>query len=134
MRPEFAFDVCHDVYLAAREVLDGKLGTTDLNSREKYMWRPDLRPHLAEYVADFALAGQRALASPYLSSRLVMFRVFYVAGTEYHAARGRLGICERTWATWADEVRERVGSELLRRGMFPPRDYFHGTSVSRQAA
>ncbi|HET9401947.1 MAG TPA: hypothetical protein VFO34_13450 [Candidatus Acidoferrales bacterium] len=134
MKPEFAFDVCHDVYRAAREVLDGKLGTTDLNSREKYMWRPDLRPHLAEYVADFALAGQRALAEPWLASRLVMFRVFYVAGNEYSAARGRLGICERTWASWADEVRNRVGSELLRRGMFPPRDYFHGASVSKQAA
>lgn len=134
MKPEFAFDVCHDVYLAAREVLAGKLSTTDLNSREKYMWRPDLRPHLAEYVADFALAGQRALAEPRLASRLVMFRVFYVTGTEYDAARGRLGICERTWANWADEVRSRVGSELLRRGMFPPRDYFRGEVPGQRAA
>jgi len=134
MKPEFAFDVCHDVYLAAREVLDGKLGTTDLTSREKYMWRPDLRPHLSEYVADFALAGQRALASPSLSSRLVMFRVFYVGGIEYHAARGRLGICERTWSNWADEIRGRVGTELLRRGMFPPRDYFRGEALPLEAA
>lgn len=134
MKPEIAFDVCHDVYLAAREVLDGKLGTTDLNSREKYMWRPDLRPHLAEYVADFALAGQRALAEAGQASRLEMFRVFYVRGTEYNAARGRLGICERTWASWADEVRSRVGSELLRRGMFPPRDYFRGDAPAQEAA
>ena len=134
MKPEFAFDVCHDVYLAAREVLDGKLGTTDLNSREKYMWRPDLRPHLAEYVADFALAGQRALAEPWLASRLVMFRVFYIGGIEYGSARGRLGICEQTWAMWADEVRKRVGGELLSRGMFPPSDYFRGEPASPRAA
>ena len=28
----------------------------------KFLWRPDLRPRLVEYVADFALAGERALA------------------------------------------------------------------------
>jgi hypothetical protein len=124
MKPEFAFDVCHGVFTAAREALDGKFGTTNLESRDKYLWRPDLRPHLAEYVADFTLAGRHALAAPIFASRLALFRVFYVGGAAYPAARAHLGVSERTWSQWADEVRARVGRELLRRGMFPPRDYF----------
>ena len=79
MKPTFAFDVCHELYRAAREVLDGDLGASDLSSHTKYLWRPDLRPRLAEYVADFALAGQKALAAPDLASRMALFRVFYLA-------------------------------------------------------
>jgi hypothetical protein len=124
MRPEFVFDVCHDVYLLAREALSGKLGTTDLSSRDKYLWRPDLRPHLAEYVADFALAGRNALKAPAFASRLAMFDVFHVAAAECGDARRHLGIGEITWNQWLEDVRLRVGRELLRRGMFPPRDYF----------
>ena len=74
MKPEVAFDVCHDVYLAAREALDGSLGTTNLESRDKYLWRPDIRPRLAEYSVDFALAGRRALAGPALASRATFVR------------------------------------------------------------
>ncbi len=134
MKPAFAFDVCHDLYRAAREVLDGDLHSTDLVKREKFLWRPALRPRLAEYVADFALAGQRALASQHLASRLVLFRVFYLGRAELHAARAHLGIGELTWEQWSDEVRTRVGSELLRRRMFPPRDYFRDVSEPRAAS
>jgi hypothetical protein len=134
MKPAFAFDVCHGLYRAAREVLDGSLRSTDLASREKYLWRPGMRPRLAEYVADFALAGQRALASPHLASRLVLFRVFYLGNAELHAARAHLGIGELTWEQWSDEVRARVGRELLRRRIFPPRDYFRSASEPRRAA
>ncbi len=85
MKPTFAFDVCHELYRAAREVLDGDLGASDLTSHTKYLWRPDLRPRLVEYVADFALAGQRALVAPDLASRMVLFRVFYLGNAELHA-------------------------------------------------
>jgi hypothetical protein len=131
MKPAFAFDVCHGLYRAAREVLEGNMHSTDLVDREKYLWRPGLRPRLAEYVADFALAGQRALASPHLASRLVLFRVHYLGGAELHAARAHLGIGELTWEQWSDDVKARVGRELLRRRIFPPRDYFRDTSEPR---
>lgn len=134
MKPELAFDACHDVYLAAREALDGNLGTTDLDSRAKYMWRPDLRPHLAEYVADFALAGRRALSAPALASRSALFEVFHVGCADHQAARGHLGIGELTWTQWVDDVRDRVGRELVRRGMFPPRDYFRKMTEPSHAA
>ncbi len=128
MKPAFAFDVCHELYLAAREALDGDLRATDLGSREKYLWRPDLRPRLAEYVADFALAGQKALGAIDLASRLALFKVHYLGRAELHAARAHLGISELTWEQWADDVRARVGRELLRRRLFPPREYFREDS------
>jgi hypothetical protein len=123
---EFAFDVCWDVYRGAREVLETKRGVCALNWQDssRFLWRPDIRPRLNEWVADFALAGQAALESPELASRMVMFRLFYLGLAPYDSARHFLGLTEWTWSKWADEVRLRCGKELLRRGMFPPRKYF----------
>ena len=61
MLATFAFDVCHDVYRAAREAIDMKIPTLNAESSGKYQWRPDRMPRLAEYVCDFARAGERAL-------------------------------------------------------------------------
>ncbi len=147
MLATFAFDVCHDVYQAAREVIDTKIATLSLESSGKYLWHPDRMPRLAEYVADFARAGERALgedqreerrrmglrdarcAEAYPSnglraSRMAMFRVYYLGGAEYQAARRHLGISELTWADWAEEIRTRVGRELASSGVFPPSKYF----------
>jgi hypothetical protein len=182
MLATFAFDVCHDVYRAAREVIDSKIPTLNMEASGKYTWRPDRMPRLAEYVADFARAGERALgesgralgsvrreasragrigsmrfassngrdlsrtgqagvpvlqgrlrASPsqqrLRASRMVMFRVFYLGGAEYAAARRHLGISELTWADWADEIRARVGRELASAGVFPPSKYFQTSSL-----
>jgi hypothetical protein len=131
VKPAFAFDVCHELYRVARAVLDSNLHSTDLAGHDKYLWRPGLRPRLAEYVADFEIAGKRALASPHLASRLVLFRVHYIGGAELHAARAHLGIGELTWEQWSDEVKARVGRELLARRIFPPRDYFRDASAPR---
>jgi hypothetical protein len=131
MLATFAFDVCHDVYQAAREVIDTKIPTLSLESSGKYHWRPDRLPRLGEYVCDFARAGERALGVPgeVRASRMVMFRVYYLGGAEYQAARRHLGISELTWADWAEEIRTRVGRELTRTGVFPPSKYFHETSM-----
>ena len=128
MRPGDAFDICHEVYVHARQVLDAKLTTTILERPADGLWRPDIRPRLAEYVADFCLAGQRALGEPRLASRLILFRVYYCGGAEYRAARKQLGISELTWAAWADEIRARVGRQFLRAGLFPPGRYFREPS------
>ena len=61
MLATFAFDVCHDVYRAAREVLDAKIPTLNAEVSGKYQWHPDRMPRLAEFVCDFARAGERAL-------------------------------------------------------------------------
>jgi hypothetical protein len=34
------------------------------------------------------------------------------------------GLSERSWLNWTEQIRQRCGEELLRRGMFPPRKYF----------
>jgi len=134
MKPTFAFDVCHELYCAAREVLDGDLGASDLMSHTKYLWRPDLRPRLSDYVADFALAGQKALGASALASRMVLFRVFYLGNANLHAARAHLGISELTWEQWSDDVRLRVGREILHRKIFPPRDYFRDDTVVKRGS
>jgi hypothetical protein len=167
MLATFAFDICHEVYRSAREVLDNKIATLNLESSGKYVWHPDRLPQLTEYVADFARAGERALEgrggrkgvllraspsqtslrtspsqtslrtspsqNPLRASRMAMFRVFYLGGAEYQAARRHMGISELTWADWAEEIRMRVGRELLRARMFPPSKYFLESFVGGEA-
>ncbi len=63
MRPCDAFDICHEVYVNARQVLDkqGGLAAQNPDASSKYLWRPDVKPKLGEFVADFALAGRRRI-------------------------------------------------------------------------
>ncbi len=156
MLATFAFDVCHDVYRVARESIDTKIPTLNVESSGKYQWHPDRAPRLAEYVCDFARAGERALgdavgangrrgglgivhangkgrqaeACPTVrASRMVMFRVYYLGGAEYQAARRHLGISELTWADWSEDIRGAVGRELTRSGVFPPSRYFRESTA-----
>lgn len=126
VKPELAFDVCWDVYRAAREVLETKRGISALNWKEasKFLWRPDIRPRLNDWVADFALAGEAALEEKGRASRMVLFRTYYLGLAPYQQARNWLGLSETSWVKWTEEVRRRCGEELLRRGMFPPKKYF----------
>ena len=130
IKAEFAFDVCWEVYRGAREVLETKRGVSALDVVEatKFLWRPDIRPHLNEYVADFALAGQAVLDGPEWASRLILFRVHYLALAPYEQARHFLGLSEWSWCRWTEQVRQRCGKECLRRGLFPPRRYFQEPS------
>ena len=126
VKPELAFDVCWEVYRNAREVLETKRSVAALNWKEatKYLWRPDIRPRLGEWVADFTLAGQEALDGPHWASRMVLFRLYYLGLAPYDKVRHFLGLSEYSWVKWSEEIRHRCGKELLRRGMFPPRRYF----------
>jgi len=162
MKPSTAFDVCHEVYAAAREIVNTRMPTLQLDRASKFLWRPDLRPRLVEYVADFALAGARALGDDEMggreravrdgisrdlrarwrlqprsrelrASRLVLFRLYYLGGAEYQAARRLLGLSESSWSFWTEEIRKRVGRELLRAGMFPPSRYFREMSTQRRS-
>ncbi len=65
MLATFAFDVCHDVYRAAREAIDEKIPTLNMEAAGKYQWHPDRMPRLAEFVCDFARAGERALGGDF---------------------------------------------------------------------
>jgi hypothetical protein len=122
VKPELAFDVCWEVYRSAREVLETMRGLSTLDWKEatKFLWRPDFRPRLNEWVADFALAGQAALDGPDWASRMVMFRLYYLGLAPYENARHFLGLSEHSWVNWSEQIRRRCGKELLSRGMFPP--------------
>jgi len=126
VKPELAFDVCWEVYRSAREVLEAKRGISSRNWKDsdKYLWRPDIRPRLNDWMSDFTLAGQAALDGPEGASRMVMFRLYYLGLAPYETARHFLGLSEHNWVTWSEEIRRRCGKELLRRRMFPPRKYF----------
>lgn len=88
------------------------------------MWRPQGGPRGEEYVADFALAGRKALSRPEDASRLILFNLFYLGLTPYEQARNFLGLREDVWADKTEAIREAVGREIIRRQMFPPRAYF----------
>jgi hypothetical protein len=128
MRPSTAFDICHEVYASAREMVNSRMATMQMNEASKFLWRPDLRPRLVEYLADFARAGERALAP----SRLILFRLHYLGGCEYQLARQRMGLSEQGWVNWTEEIRRDVGRELLRAGIFPPSRYFREDSAVRR--
>jgi len=130
VKPEFAFDVCWEVYRGAREVLETKRGVSalDLQDTGKFLWRPDIRPRLNEYVADFALAGEAALDGPGWASRMILFRVYYLGLAPYERARPFLGLGEMAWSQWTEQIRHQCGKEILRRGLFPPRKYFNEES------
>jgi hypothetical protein len=130
VKPELAFDVCWEVYRGSREVLETKRGISALNWKDtgKFLWQPDFRPRINEWVADFALAGEKALAGADFASRMVLFRMFYLGLAPYDRARKFLGLSEMGWVNWTEEIRRRVGKELLERRMFPPRKYFRSAA------
>ncbi len=141
VKPRDAFVICHEIYAVARELVDERLPTTQMQTSSKFLWRPDLHPRLVEYVADFARAGERALTPapgrrgvqrPLRASRMILFRMHHLGGLEYERARRMLGISKLTWADWVDEIRDRVGRELMRAGMFPPGRYFREMSSQRE--
>lgn len=72
------------------------------------------------YVMDFDKAGKAVLAG----KRLALFRAFYCDGKEYHGALKALGLRESTGEVWCEEIMDRVGKELERRGIHPPKGYF----------
>jgi hypothetical protein len=130
VRPRLAFDVCWDIYRTAREVLDTKRGPSahDWRDSEKFLWRPDIRPRLSEWIADFTLAREAALDGPEWASRMVLFRLYYLGLAPYERTRHFLGWSEHSWVQWTEVIRHRCGKELLWRGMFPPRKYFRECS------
>lgn len=128
IRPRWVFDILWDVYRTARFEIDDKGGLRALDvtdsRKDSRQFRPRVRPCLVDFSADFALAGEHALRNPHLASRLILFRVYYLGLAPYEHARHFVGISELTWAAWSEQIRDSVGSELMRRAMFPPRRYF----------
>lgn len=75
---------------------------------------------LAEYVADFALAGKSALRS---RRQLEIFQAFYVENTPYRQACELLKVKPGLLDFHCHQIKRAVGKKLRARGLFPFRLY-----------
>jgi len=125
--PEYAFDTCWDLYqriVGEQEgitVMDAALATGGVQS---VGWRPVNVAEAKDYAVDFAIAGRAALDNGAAASRVLLWRLYYLRCVPYENARAFLGLSDRAWEQWTEEIRKKVGAELMRRGLFPPRKYF----------
>ena len=124
--PEYAFATCWEVYQRIQSEAHGIaiLQSDAPSGCGSAGWRPPNTAEGKDYAADFALAGQKALEGPEHASRLILFRVYHLGLAPYDEARRSMGVGEKTWAQWSGEIEDQVGRELMRRGLFPPRNYF----------
>jgi hypothetical protein len=133
MKPQHAFEICCERYRGMRAFLNGSVRAVDLETPSSgYQWRPD-RAGAADYVADFQLAGARALRRPEWKGRLQLFQNHFCGGVEYRRAIEMLGVSSGTFDWWAQEVKKAAGKEFLRSGLFPPRGYFRAGGKPRTA-
>jgi hypothetical protein len=127
LNPKLAFDVSWEVYSAIRADLDGIAIPDPTKPPSDGVWRPNSRARGEEYVADFALAGNAALRELGKLPLQITFKLYYLSLTAFENLKQMkdfLHIREDVIALWLDEIREAVGREILRRGIFPPRAYF----------
>ena len=132
IRPEFAFDIAWDVYQSLKAEQAG-ISSLDVQQSSDHCWRPRNGAGADEYMADFALAVRAAFKDPHDSSRRILAELFYIGLADYAKARHLIGISEWMWGEWADEIRKRAGSEIMRRGLFPPKHYFGQRTRPRKA-
>ena len=119
-----AFDVCWDAYRNCRDAGGLRAGDIVDGFQKKKQWRPAANARATDYCADFAGAGLDALTRAGQSSRLILFRVFYLGLAPYHSARHFLGLSDLAWVQWTEQIREIVGRELMARGLDAVKEYF----------
>ena len=96
-------------------MLETKRGISALNWKDtgKFRWRPDSRPRLNQWAADFALVGKAALNGPDWASRMVLFRLYYLGLAPYETARHFLGLSGTNGVNWTEQIRHRCGAKNL---------------------
>jgi hypothetical protein len=124
MKPQEVFDICHARYRSLRQFLSGRVAGVNLDTPSNgYQWRPD-RARAEEFVADFEMIAERALARPEWKGRRKLFRVYFLWGVEYRRAITLVGVAEGTFDYWLGEVKKSLGRAFERAGLFPPGEYF----------
>lgn len=120
-----AFEVCWEVYRACVEQsAGGRIGAVDPSVFKEHKWRPETKPRMEDFVADFVRAGEFALKGKGLASRKVLFDVYVAGNGPWERVIWHLQIGEFTAARWLEEIKGRVGEELVKRKIYPPREYF----------
>lgn len=132
--PALAFDCCHEVYAAIRADTEGIPLIDPTKVPSDHVWRPGRGPRAGEYLADFSLCCRRGLSLPELASRRVLCNLYYLGLTPYERTRHFLGLREDTWVSWTEEIRDRVGKQILIAGLFPVRNYFGERTRPRRNA
>lgn len=131
IKPKDVFEILHGIYQSIRADLEGIPLLDPGKPPSDHVWRPNSGPRGNEFVADFALACNRALEQED-DSRQILCNVYYLAMTPYPEARAFMGIREDVWAVWVEEIQDLCGRELMARGLFPPRTYFGERSRPRR--
>jgi hypothetical protein len=126
------FDVCHRRYVFCKSRMENQAAIINPAASAKHGNKPDNSPKVAEYVADFQLAGDAALCRTTWLPRRQLFRVYYCELVEYREAIRQLRVKPGTFDRWMWEVRRTVGRELARRGIYPPHSYFKERSYGSQ--
>jgi hypothetical protein len=118
------FDVCLARYRSLGKGIGRKVASVDLSRPSNgYVWRPE-NVRAAEYVADFEAAGARVLRRREWKGRRKLFVLYFLSELEYKRAIKLMGISENTFEYWASQVKNAVGRECARVGLFPPQNYF----------
>jgi hypothetical protein len=128
MRPQDIFAACHARYRSARR-RRAHLGVPDPNQPAGYHWRP-VAARAADYLADFELAGQRALARPSWAGRRRLFEIYFLQLVPYRRAIYLVGVPAGTFDWWMQQIKRDVGLELDRAGLYPPARYFRQTAAA----
>jgi hypothetical protein len=118
-----AFDCAWEVYKSIRADSEGMPLLDPTKVPSDHLWRPDPGPRAEEFIVDFELACRRSLEREDEAHRNLC-KLYYLGMLEYPIVKGFLGLKEETWVTWTEEIRESVGKEVMRRGLFPARRYF----------
>ena len=126
MNAGYVFDVCSSAYRQAWAEVYEKCGmkALDAGAFKKTTWRPDKKPRVVDFLADFALAGRAALEREGGHSRLILFEMYCLGGAPWKRTCRIVGISELTGAEWLEEIKGIVGMELVARGIYPVRRYF----------
>lgn len=132
IKAEFAFDICWDIFQSLKAEQAG-ISNLDVQQTSDHCWRPRNGASGDEFMADFALAIRAPFKDSSDASRLILVDVFYISLTPYERARNWIGITSYMWSIWADEIREKAGKEIMRRGLFPPKRYFGERTRPRRA-
>lgn len=132
MRPQDAFDICHERFVEARVLLDHKITAINPAACAKSSPKAAL-PKVAEYVSDFQIMGLRALeAKKNWRKREVLFLVYFCHLVPYKDAIRVLKMKPGTFDWWSIEIKKTVGQAFLTKKLFPPYRYFREPTWLRE--
>ncbi len=126
------FDCSWEVYQSLKADAEGIPLIDPTKAPSDHAWRPHNQANGADYMADFVNACKRGRLGPSNAPRLILCKLFYIGLVPYERARNFMGIREDVWSDWTDDIRNRVGTVLLHKGLFPPRVYFSERSRPRE--